>query len=133
MSRRLRVRSSVDVRLNAPVALSLTAKAVPAIMNGEFVDMQAARRARLAVGPVASEAPVADLVTCNGCGCECARETADVIHDHAQYLLFTQDYSAEYHDLYCPSCLAWIHEEYQPRDAADDAYDAWTDHRAERA
>lgn len=48
MTRRLRVRSSVDARLNAPVALSPTPKSIPAIMNGELKDMQAARRERLA-------------------------------------------------------------------------------------
>jgi hypothetical protein len=135
MTRRLRVRSSIDARLNAPVALSLTCKAVPAIMNGELMEMQAARRDRLSVStetptaPTASESPVS-LVTCHDCGCDCRSDEADIIHDYKTYLAYAQDYSAEWSDEYCPTCLARINDEYQPVDPVDVAYDAWIDRRA---
>ena len=39
--RKLRVRSSIDARLNAPVDLHPTTRAIPVIMNDELRDMQA--------------------------------------------------------------------------------------------
>lgn len=62
-------------------------------------------------------------LACAACGCECPSHKMQSISDYSTYLCYTRDYSAEWHDLFCPACHEWITDEYQPSDPVDAAFD----------